>query len=507
MGIFEFFLQSSTSVSLLGALLLLLLYLSSSVTFSSDEDRKCPPGPKPLPILGNLLQLDLRRPYNSLMELSRKHGSVFTVYLGRRKVVVLAGYKTVKEALVNHAEEFGDRAPTMLVQHDHHQHGVLWANGDSWKEMRRFALASLRDFRMGRKVCEDKIFQECSYLMEVLKEWEGEPFDTTQPINFAVSNIICSMVYGSRFDYDDPEFTSLVDRTITIIQLAGSPSIMVYNNFPWIGALVNNRRLYKQLISARKEQNSRLFAGAKKTMDPQTCRGFVDAFLIRQQSLEESGVTKSHFHQDNLLYTIMNLFAAGTDTTAITLRWGLLLMAKHPQIQNQVQEELSRVVGHRQVLLEDRKNLHFTNAVVHEIQRVANVAPTALPHVTSQDVVFQGHFIKKGTVVYPLLAAVLCDEEEWEQPHTFHPAHFLDQEAKFVKPDAFMPFSAGSSGPRACPGEALARMELFIFLASLLQHFSFSPVPGVSPEQLLVASAPGSASIPLAHQLCALPRL
>lgn len=141
------------------------------------------------------------------------------------------------------------------------------------------------------------------------------------------------------------------------------------------------------------------------------------------------------------------------------------------------------MVGHRQVLLEDRKNLHFTNAVVHEIQRVANVAPTALPHVTSQDVVFQGHFIKKvppgvsspsssrghafapplladhlqpggetcavsclqGTVVYPLLAAVLCDEEEWEQPHTFHPAHFLDQEAKFVKPDAFMPFSAGSS--------------------------------------------------------------
>ncbi|CAF89536.1 unnamed protein product, partial [Tetraodon nigroviridis] len=237
-------------------------------------------------------------------QLSRKHGSVFTVYLGRRKVVVLAGYKTVKEALVNHAEEFGDRAPTMLVQHDHHQHvqpgdlggdmelllsGVLWANGDSWKEMRRFALASLRDFRMGRKVCEDKIFQECSYLMEVLKEWEGEPFDTTQPINFAVSNIICSMVYGSRFDYDDPEFTSLVDRTITIIQLAGSPSIMVYNNFPWIGALVNNRRLYKQLISARKEQNSRLFAGAKKTMDPQTCRGFVDAFLIRQQSLEVAG--------------------------------------------------------------------------------------------------------------------------------------------------------------------------------------------------------------------------
>lgn len=63
----------------------------------------------------------------------------------------------------------------------------------------------------------------------------------------------------------------------------------------------------------------------------------------------------------------------------------------------QVQEELSRVVGHRQVLLEDRKNLHLTNAVVHETQRRANITPTAIPHLTNQDVVFQGHFIKKGS--------------------------------------------------------------------------------------------------------------
>lgn len=131
--------------------------------------------------------------------------------------------------------------------------GILWSNGESWKEMRRFALTNLRDFGMGKKVCEDKIIEESRYLMEVLKKWKGqrawshpssgsltkkvplffivavsgEPFDTTQPINYAVSNIICSMVYGSRFDYDDPEFTSLVDRTNTMIQIAGSPSIMV----------------------------------------------------------------------------------------------------------------------------------------------------------------------------------------------------------------------------------------------------------------------------------------
>ncbi|XP_045898262.1 cytochrome P450 2K1-like, partial [Micropterus dolomieu] len=172
-------LESSSSLSLLGALLVLLLvYLISSSSFTSQEDGKDPPGPKRLPLLGNLLQLDLKRPYQSLLELSKKYGSVFTVYLGPKKVVVLAGYKTVKEALVNHAEEFGDRDPMQVMQDTSKGNGVLWSNGDSWKEMRRFALTNLRDFGMGKKACEDKIIEECDYLIEVFKKFKGEAFDT-----------------------------------------------------------------------------------------------------------------------------------------------------------------------------------------------------------------------------------------------------------------------------------------------------------------------------------------
>lgn len=116
----------------------------------------------------------------------------------------------------------------------------------------------------------------------------------------------------------------------------------------------------------------------------------------------------------------MNLFAAGTDTTATTIEWCLLFMAKYPHIQGKkkkflpqwenaehiilsqcdvcserVQEELNWVVGSRQVRIEDRKNLPFTDAVIHESQRLANIAPMAIPHTTSKDVTFQGYFIKK----------------------------------------------------------------------------------------------------------------
>ncbi|XP_068454926.1 cytochrome P450 2K1-like [Clinocottus analis] len=498
MEVLDLVLQFSSSVSLWGALVVLLLvYLVSS--FSSQEDRKEPPGPKPLPFLGNLLLLDLKRPYNTLVELSKKYGSVFTVYMGPSKVVVLAGYKTVKEALVNHADEFGEKEPHRILLETHRGNGILMANGESWKEMRRFAITNLRDFGMGKKACEDKIIEECEQLIEVFKKFKGEAFDTAHPINYAVSNIICSIVYGSRFEYNDPQFTTMVDGMNKSIQLLASPSVQMYNMFPWICGWIFNRREIHKTFHFNKKQNSELFSRLKETLIPQMCRGFVDAFLVRKQRVEESGSTNSHFHHENLMITVLNLFAAGTDTTATTLRWGLLFMAKYPKIQNQVREELIKTIGSRQVQVEDRKNLPFTDAVIHETQRLASIVPT-LSHRTSRDVTFQGHFIKKGTVVYPLLTSVLHDESEWEKPHSFHPAHFLDKDGKFIKRDAFMPFSAGR---RVCVGESLARMELFIFFASLLQHFRFTPPAGVSEDELDLTPRMGITLQPSPHTLCA----
>ncbi|CAI5684520.1 unnamed protein product [Oreochromis niloticus] len=460
MGIIDVvFTQLTNSVFLVCVVtaLLLIFFIASSI-FSSQRNGKEPPGPRAVPLVGNLLQLDLKRLDNSLMEL---YGSVFTVYLGPKKVVILAGYKTVKEALVDYDEVFGDRTSLKVLDDYSQGHGLLWSNGETWKEMRRFARTNLRDFGMGKRACEDKIIEECQYLIDIFENFKGEAFDTTHPINCAVSNIICSIVYGSRFEYNDLEFTSMIDRVNRNAKILGSPSIQV-------------------------------------------CRGFVDAFLVRKQNLEESGITNSHFHDDNLLITVMNLFAAGTETTSTTLRWGLLLMAKYPKIQDDVQEELRRVIGDRQVQVADRKNLPFADAVIHETQRLSSILPTALPHKTTRDITFQGHFIEKGTTVFPLLTSVLYDPNEWERPHNFFPAHFLNKEKKFVKRDAFIPFSAGR---RICLGESLARMELFLFFTTLLQHFRFTPPPGVSEEELDLTPVVSITLSPSIHKLCAVSQM
>uniref|UniRef100_A0A672IXP3 Cytochrome P450 2K1-like n=1 Tax=Salarias fasciatus TaxID=181472 RepID=A0A672IXP3_SALFA len=428
----------SSPTTVLGAAVLVAFYVFFFNLFNNQKGQE-PPGPRPLPVFGNLLQLDLKKPHQSLFELSKKHGSVFTVYFGIEKVVVLAGYQTVKEALVNYAEEFGDRDITPILEDSNRGHGILFANGDSWKEMRRFALSTLRDFGMGKRIAESKILDECDHLVEVL---ERKPFDTRPPLTHATANIISSIVYGSRFEYNDSRFQNLVSRANQTIRLIGSPSVQLYNMFPRLASWVKNRHQILRNAQLTISDVKDLVKQLKETLVPHSCRGLVDCFLIRKQKKEGSCVGVSHFTEENLIYTVANLFGAGTDTTATTLRWALLLMAKYPQIQDKVQEELSRVVGNRQVRVDDRKNLPYTDAVIHETQRLANIVPMSLPHKTSRDVTFQGFFIKKDTSVFPLLTSVLYDESKWESPHTFNPSHFLDAEGKFISSDAFLPFSA-----------------------------------------------------------------
>ncbi|RXN24292.1 Cytochrome family subfamily polypeptide 24 [Labeo rohita] len=176
-------------------------------------------------------------------------------------------------------------------------------------------------------------------------------------------------------------------------------------------------------------------------------------------------------------------------------------MIKYPEIQAKVQEEIDRVVGgSQQPSLSDKDNMPYTNAVIHEIQRIGNIIPINVVRATVEDTQIGEYSIPKGTIVTGSLTSVLFDESEWETPHSFNPGHFLDAEGKFRRRDAFLPFSLGK---RVCLGEQLARMELFLFFSSLLQRFTFSPPAGVEPS---LDFKLGATHCPKPYELCAVPR-
>ncbi|XP_071999859.1 cytochrome P450 2B4-like [Engystomops pustulosus] len=456
-----------------------------------------PPGPQPLPIIGNIHMISTTKPQTSFLQMSKKYGSVFSIHFGQDRFVVLCGYDVVKDALVNHAEEFSGRPEAAIFSKTTKGNGVIVSQGENWKVMRKFTLTTLRDFGMGKKTIENKISEECEILMQKLRSYEGKPFDNQVVLNTAVANIIVSILLDERFEYDDPTILKLMNLINENIRYLESLMVKLYNSYPTlIGWLPGSHRTVVQNYKEMQEFIMATFAKKGEEFDVNNQRSFIDVFLAKQR--EGKSESKLYYHDKNLGVLVSDLFAAGMETTSTTLRWGLLLMIKYPEIQKKVQKEIENVMGSAKPQTEHRKQMPYTDAVIHEIQRFGDIVPGNVPHATIRDITFRGYCIPKGTTVIPLLHSVLRDESYFERPYEFYPEHFLDSEGNFKKNEAFIPFSIGK---RSCAGETLAKMELFLFFTTLLQNFTFQAPPGA---KLDLTPGSGLTSAPLPYEICAI---
>ncbi|XP_074990437.1 cytochrome P450 2G1-like [Calonectris borealis] len=483
---------------LLFGLLALLLLLS----LRGGRGGRLPPGPPALPLLGNLLQISPSHTLQSLLKLSQTYGPVFTVYLGSRRVVVLRGHAAVREALVENAEAFAGRGRMPTVEETFRGHGVVFSNGERWRQLRRFSLTVLRDFGMGRKSIESRIQEEAQVLLQELRSTQEQPFDPTYLLGCAVSNIICALVFGERFPYRDREFLELLQMMNESFREISTPWAQFYEmGETFLRHLPGPHTRIPRLLGRMRSFIARRVRGNAQSLEPGLPRDFIDCFLLQME--KEKDNPSSEFNLENLELTTLNLFFAGTETVSSTLRYGFLMLMKHPAVQEKVYEEIERVIGrNRPPNVEDRSRMPYTDAVIHEIQRCSDLIPMNVPHAVTRDILFRGYLIPKGTEVYPLLSSVLHDPSAYKHPDTFDPANFLDESGRFKKNEAFVPFS---SGKRVCLGEALARMELFLFLTTILQSLRLQPL--VPPAQL--PSAPlesGFANIPPIYQLRVLAR-
>ncbi|XP_062830439.1 cytochrome P450 2G1 [Anolis carolinensis] len=468
----------------------------------SPQKGRLPPGPTPLPFLGNLLHVKTSNAFQSFLALRDKYGPVFTVHLGPRPVVVLCGHEAVKEALVDQAEEFSGRGELASLDRNFNGTGVALANGERWRQLRRFSLTALRNFGMGKQSIEERIQEEAQFLVEAFRETQGLPFDPTFFLSRTVSNVISSVVFGRRFDYEDQTFLSLLHKIHESLLEMSTPWAQLYDMFSCVMRYLPGRhnRIYslmedlKAFIAEKAQANL-------ETLDPDNPRDFIDCFLIQME--KEKGNPSSEFNMENLVPTALNLFFGGTETVSSTLRYGFLLLMKHPDVEEKVHQEIDRVIGRERLpSIEDRKRMPFTDAVVHEIQRVTNIVPLGMPHSVVRDTHFRGFLLPKGTNVFPLLGSVLTDPKYFHNPEKFNPGHFLDANGCFKKNEAFVPFA---SGKRVCLGEAMARMELFLYVVIILQNFSLKAL--VPPEDIdLTPQVSGFANIPPEYRMCLVPR-
>ncbi|XP_043452962.1 cytochrome P450 2C21 [Prionailurus bengalensis] len=484
--------------------IVLVIYLSCLILFflwnQNRAKGKLPPGPTPLPIVGNILQINTNNVSKSISKLAESYGPVFTVYFGIKPTVVIYGYEAVKEALIDQSEVFSGRGPFPVLDKSIQGLGIIFSNGEQWKQVRRFSLMVLRNMGMGKKSIEDRIQEEALYLVEALKNTNASPCDPTFLLGCAPCNVICSIVFQNRFEYDDEKFSILINYFHENLLISSNSWIQLCNAFPLLIHFPGCHNVLLKNIANQCKFIAEKIKEHQESLDLSNPRDFIDYFLIKIE--KEKHNKQSEFTMDNLIFTVWDVISAGTETTSTTLRYGLLLLLKHPEVTAKVQEEIDRVVGrHRSPCMQDRSHMPYTDAVVHEIQRFIDLIPNSLPHSVTQDTKFREYLIPKGTTILTSLTSVLHDDKEFPNPDQFDPGHFLDESGNFKKSDYFLAFSAGK---RVCIGEGLARMELFLLLANILQHFTLKSV--VDPKDLETAPiVSGVGAAPPVYKLCFIP--
>ncbi|XP_064521208.1 cytochrome P450 2J3-like isoform X2 [Pseudopipra pipra] len=433
------------SISFHTLLIFLIVFLLVADYMKNRNPKNFPPTPLRLPFLGHIYMMDFKAPHITVQKYTKKYGDIFGMSMGSMKLVVVNGMRLVKEVLVNQGDNFLDRPEIPM---------------DMFSKI-------------------------------------GNPFNPQFTLTNAVSNVICSLTLGNRFDYHDEDFQKLLKLMHETVFLQGAITTQLYNSFPSImkflpGAHQTISKNWKSLKSYMQEQINK----HKEDWNPSESRDYIDSYL--QEIAKDKG--SDTFREEHLVACTLDLMFAGTETTSSTLRWALLFMALHPEIQARVQAEIDAVIGQaRQPVLEDRNNMPYTNAVIHEVQRKANIVPFSMPRVAAKDTILDGFFIPKGTVLTINITSVMFDKNEWETPNTFNPGHFL-KDGKFWKRESFLAFSMGK---RACLGEVLARSELFLFFTSLLQKFTFQAPPDTT---LSLQPLMGITMAPQPYKICAVPR-
>ncbi|XP_038054804.1 cytochrome P450 2J6-like [Patiria miniata] len=495
---------------LLGVLLLLVL------RWLLGRPKNLPPGPWGFPLLGSIPAIVWgmfrgSEPHHQFHRYAAKYGPIFCFKILNKTVVVLNDYTLVKEAFQH--PQLSDR-PKNILTDVLKVDAVVVSNGEPWVEMRRFCLTVLRSFGVGKTSFEEKIGTEAEELMKEMAAFGGKPFNPKSFIGNAVANVICCVIFGKRYEYNDEEFKYLLDLLTQNAQLSGGggligflPGLRFLPLSPFPALLANFTEIFGFI--------GKFIDAHRKNFDADDLKDLTDVYLKEiQQNLarDKDGMLPDrkhvknskyrHLSERNIVGTIVGLFGAGSETTATTLQWALLYMMVYPDIQKRVQAEIDDVVGrNRMPRMADIPELHFTRAVTWEVQRLANIVPLGVPHSAASDIYLQGYLIPKDTLVLPNMWTIFQDPKHWPEPEQFKPERFLNGGGEAVKANELIPFSTGR---RSCIGEHLAKMEIFLFFAFFMHQFTFKK-PEDSPP-LTLKGRGGLTHAPLPYELCAVPR-
>ncbi|XP_065874520.1 cytochrome P450 71AP13-like [Euphorbia lathyris] len=471
-------------------LLLAFILIALVMKFLLKENHRkrklnLPPSPPKFPIIGNLHQLG-NMPHVSLLRLSHKYGPIMFLQLGQIPTVVISSARLAKEVLKTHDLALSSRPQLFSAKFLFYGcTDIAFAPyGAYWRSVRKICILELlsakrvQSFGYVREEEVASLIQRCA----ADSSSSRGPINLSKMIRLYSNDVLCRVTLGRSFsrggECDKHGFQKMLED---YQELLGGFSLGDY--FPSMefvhsltgmkSKLLNTFQRFDQFFD---EIISEHLNSAGKQEEH---KDLLDVLL----DIHKNRTADVFLTMDNVKAVILDMFAAGTDTTFITLDWAMTELIMNPRVMEKAQAEIRSLIGERRVVQEpDLPQLHYMKAVIKEIFRLHPPVPVLVPRESMEDVIIDGYNIPTKTRIYVNVWAMGRDSKQWKNPEKFEPERFMGSSIDFKGRDfELIPFGAGR---RSCPAIHFGTASIELALAQLMHSFDWELPAGEKAQDI-----------------------
>ncbi|OCH91450.1 cytochrome P450 [Obba rivulosa] len=432
-----------------------------------------PPGPKPLPIIGNALDVPVTLPWRTYAQWAREYGDLLHLRIFGKSIIVLNSFSAVSDLFEKRSTNYSDRPQTEMTSLT----GWTWVfavakYGEEWRRKRRdfyqyFNQTAVRQF-------EPQIRDAAQSLLRRLYH---EPKGFADHIQYAFGATMLSVLYGIQAEEKDDKYIAIAERALDAIGEVATAGKFWVDFVPllryipiWMPGAEFQRKAAKWKLDASAMKETPWHDMAVSPKD-----GPYAHVALGMSEQISSLIGEAHAREEEISKSVCGAaYAGGSHTTVSTMLTFFLAMVLYPDVQRKAQLELEAVVGSTRLPdFSDKEDLPYINALCMECLRWQPASPLALPHKSMADDEYNGYFIPACSILLQNSWAILHDPDEYPDPEKFRPERFL-KNGKLndeVRDPAIVAFGLGR---RTCPGRFFINLALYMDIAYILHTFSIS---------------------------------
>ncbi|KZV18242.1 hypothetical protein F511_28108 [Dorcoceras hygrometricum] len=476
-------------------LMLFLSFITALLLFlllKKGRTKSLLPGPKKLPVIGNLHQLG-KLPHRSLHKLSKTYGDLMLLQLGSVPTLIISSADMAREITKSHDLAFSGRPSLYVVNKIVYNSSITAAPyGVYWREVRKIAVLEMLTGKRVQSFGRIRD-EEVALMIHRLSEHGTSPVNLSS-LSFSLSNnIVCRSAFGTMSPDDhgnsDGRMNKFHQILLEVQHLVGE--INVADVFPWLAWVNKFNGVDRRCDKNFQELNDFLDKVIEEHLDPARPKPDQEDILDVLLRVQEDPNQEITLKDENVKGVVLDIFTAGSDTSSATIEWTMAELIRNPQVKEKAQQEVRKACkGKVKVEENDLQKLTYLKLIIKESLRLHPPAPLMVPRETTENCTIDNKYqVPAKTRVIFNATAIGMDPKYWENPGNFFPERFLNSDIDFRGQHfELLPFGAGRRG---CPGINFAISLVELALANLLFLFDWELPQGTSPGDVDMEEALG----------------